>query len=56
MAALTPVKPTPASFYVPVVAAAGGFAGIFVGTAQGATLLGLVAGAALLAGIALLLA
>ena len=56
MAALTPVKPTPASFYVPVVAAAGGFAGIFVGTAQGASLLGLVAGAALLAGIALLLA
>lgn len=56
MAALTPVKPTPASFYVPVVAAAGGFAGIFVGAAQGATLLGLVAGAAFLAGIALLLA
>ena len=52
MAALTPISRTPVSFYVPVVAAAGAIAGLFVGTAQGSTLLGILIGAALLAGIA----
>ena len=36
-------------FHVPVSAAAGAFAGIFVGAAQGSTLLGLVGGAVVLA-------
>ncbi len=49
MAALTPISRKPVSFYVPVVAAAGGFAGLFVGTAQGSGLLGIVIGAVLLA-------
>ena len=53
MAALTPISRTPATFYVPVVAAAGAFAGLFIGTAQGSGLLGIVAGAALLAILAL---
>jgi putative spermidine/putrescine transport system permease protein len=56
MAALTPVKPTPPSFYVPVVGAAGAIAGIFVGTAQGSTLLGFVLGALLMAAVAFVLA
>jgi len=54
MAALTPVSRTQPSFYVPVVAAAGAFAGILVGTSQGSTLIGLIVGAALLAVIALI--
>ncbi len=54
MAALTPIARKPASLVVPTVAAAGAFAGIFVGTAQGSTLLGLFVGAALLAVIALI--
>ena len=53
MAALTPISRTPVTFYVPVVAAAGAFAGLFIGTAQGSGLLGIVAGAALLAVLAL---
>lgn len=53
MVALTPVSRTPARFYVPVVAAAGAFAGLFVGTAQGSGLLGILLGALILAGIAL---
>ncbi len=53
MAALTPISRTPATFYVPVVAAAGALAGLFIGTAQGSGLLGIVAGAALLAILAL---
>ena len=53
MAALTPISRTPVTFYVPVVAAAGAFAGLFIGTAQGSGLLGIVAGAALLAILAL---
>jgi putative spermidine/putrescine transport system permease protein len=48
MTALTPVSRTPASFYVPVVAAAGAFVGLFVGTAQGSSLLGIVLGAVLM--------
>lgn len=52
MAALTPISRTPVSFYVPVVAAAGAVAGLFVGTAQGNTLLGIVLGAAVMAAIA----
>jgi len=49
VAALTPISRTPVSFYVPVVAAAGAFAGLFVGTAQGSGLLGILGGAALTA-------
>jgi len=52
MAALTPISRTPVSFYVPVVAAAGAVAGLLVGTAQGASLLGVVLGAVLLAAAA----
>nr|WP_212769911.1 ABC transporter permease [Thalassovita mangrovi] len=49
---MTPISRKPVSFYVPVVAAAGGIAGLFVGTAQGSGLLGIVIGAALLAVLA----
>ena len=52
MTALTPISRTPVSFYVPVVAAAGAFAGLLVGTSQGSSLLGIVIGAALLAVVA----
>lgn len=52
MAALTPISRTPVSFYVPVVAAAGAFAGLLVGTAQGSSIIGILVGAALLAAIA----
>ncbi|MFK7878923.1 ABC transporter permease [Roseobacter sp.] len=52
MAALTPISRTPVSFYVPVVAAAGAVAGLLVGTAQGSSLLGIVAGAILIGGLA----
>ena len=45
MVALTPISRTPVSFYVPVVALAGAVAGLFVGTAQGSGLLGVVIGA-----------
>jgi len=48
---LTHVEKKALSFTLPVLAAAGGFAGIFVGTAQGSTLLGILAGAALLAAL-----
>ncbi|MFK7761943.1 MAG: ABC transporter permease [Roseobacter sp.] len=49
MVALTPVERTEPSFYVPVVAAFGALAGLFVGTAQGSSLLGILIGAALMA-------
>ncbi len=52
MAALTPVTRTAPSFYVPVVAAFGALAGLFVGTAQGSGLLGIVLGALVLAALA----
>ncbi|WP_424988576.1 ABC transporter permease [Microbulbifer sp. S227A] len=52
MAALTPISRTPVSFYVPVVALTGGFAGLLVGTAQDNSLLGIVIGAALMAAVA----
>mgnify|MGYP001942433079 CR=1 FL=1 len=55
MAALTPVSRTPVSFYVPVVGLFGALAGLFVGTAQGSTLGGIVLGAAIMALIALIL-
>ncbi|EEX16531.1 binding-protein-dependent transport systems inner membrane component [Citreicella sp. SE45] len=50
---LTPAGKKPLSFTLPVVAAAGAFAGIFIGAANGSVLLGLVAGAILLAIIGL---
>jgi putative spermidine/putrescine transport system permease protein len=49
--ALTPVEPKPYSFVGPTVAAAGAFAGLLVGTSQGSGLIGLVAGAALMAAL-----
>ena len=49
MATLTPVTRSEPNFYVPVVAAFGAIAGLFVGTAQGSGLVGIVIGAALLA-------
>ncbi|NNE54001.1 MAG: ABC transporter permease [Sulfitobacter sp.] len=52
MTALTPISRTPVSFYVPVVAAAGALAGLFVGTAQGSTILGVLLGAILMGAIA----
>tara|TARA_R110002110_G_scaffold6407_26_gene31967 strand:+ start:99 stop:1277 length:1179 start_codon:yes stop_codon:yes gene_type:complete len=55
MVALTPISRTPVSFYVPVVAAAGAVAGLFVGTAQGSSLLGVVLGAVIMAAIAFLM-
>ncbi len=51
MAVETQAIRQPLSFSVPAVAAAGGFAGIFVGTAQGSALLGIFLGAILLAGL-----
>jgi putative spermidine/putrescine transport system permease protein len=55
MAALTPVKRTAPSFYISVVAAAGAFLGLFVGTAQGSGLLGILAGAVLMGALAFVL-
>ncbi|WP_375229516.1 ABC transporter permease [Roseobacter sp. S98] len=55
MVALTPVSRTEPSFYVPVVAAFGAFGGLFVGTAQGSGLLGIVLGAVLMAAAAFVL-
>lgn len=52
MTALTPISRKPMSFYLPVVAAAGAFAGLFIGTSQGSAGLGVVAGALVLAGFA----
>ena len=49
---LSEIRKMPVSFYVAVAAAAGGFAGIFVGAAQGSMLLGIIVGAALLAALA----
>ncbi len=49
---LTDIQKKPLSFTLPVVGAAGAFAGLFVGTAQGSGLLGIVIGAIVLAGLA----
>ncbi len=51
---LTPTYKQPMSFTLPVVAAAGGLAGLFIGTAQGSGLLGVVLGALLMAALAAL--
>ncbi len=53
-AVLTPIEKKPLGFTMAVLAAAGGFAGIFVGAAQGSTPLGIIGGAVLMAGIAFL--
>ena len=52
MAITTTVPRRPASFYVPVTAAFGALAGLFVGTAQGSGPLGIVVGALLIGAIA----
>ncbi|WP_428927183.1 ABC transporter permease [Marinibacterium sp. SX1] len=44
MATLTPISRTPVNFYVPVVAAFGALLGLFIGTAQGSGILGVIAG------------
>jgi len=49
---LTPISKTPVSFYVPMVAAAGAFAGLLVGNAQGSAFGGIVGGAAITGGLA----
>ena len=55
MVALTPISRTAPNFYIPVVAAFGAFAGLFVGTAQGSGFFGLIGGALLMAAIAFVL-
>ena len=55
MVALTPISRKPVGFYVPVVAAAGAFAGLFVGTAQGSGLLGILIGALSMGALAFVL-
>ena len=52
MAALTPISRKPMSMVLPTVAAAGALMGLFVGTANGSGLLGIIIGAAALAAIA----
>ncbi|MEV8465853.1 ABC transporter permease [Fluviibacterium sp. DFM31] len=52
MATIIDLKPQPFSFVGPIVGAFGALAGLFVGTAQGSGLLGVVLGAALMAGMA----
>ncbi len=49
MATFTIISRTPVTFYAPVCAAFGAFAGLFVGTAQGSGLLGVIGGAVLMA-------
>jgi putative spermidine/putrescine transport system permease protein len=51
-AILTPIEKKPIGFTAGVLALAGAFAGLFIGTAQGSGLLGVVAGAILMAGLA----
>ncbi|EPX85815.1 ABC transporter permease [Salipiger mucosus] len=48
---LTPIAKKPASFTLPVLAGAGAFAGIFVGAANGSVLIGILAGAIIMAAI-----
>lgn len=52
MSTFATAQRTPARFYVSVTAAAGALAGMFIGTSQGNTLLGILIGAAVLAIIA----
>ncbi|CUH41309.1 ABC transporter permease [Ruegeria atlantica] len=52
MAALTPISRKPLSVVLPAVAIAGGFLGMFVGAGQDNVLLGILIGAALMAGLA----
>lgn len=54
MAALTPISRKPLSLVLPCVAGAGALVGLFFGTANGSGLLGIVIGAALVAGLAYL--
>ncbi|MGC1495993.1 MAG: ABC transporter permease [Sulfitobacter sp.] len=55
MAALTPISRKPVNFYVPVVAAFGGLAGLFVGTAQGSGMFGILIGAVVMGAVAYVL-
>ncbi|WP_339761671.1 ABC transporter permease [uncultured Sulfitobacter sp.] len=55
MVALTPISRKPVSFYVPVAAAAGAIAGLFVGTANGSGFLGVIIGAIIAGALAFLL-
>lgn len=55
MATLTPISRTPVTFYLAVVAAFGAFAGLLVGTAQGSGFIGMIVGAAIMAGLAYVL-
>ncbi|MGX0875496.1 putative spermidine/putrescine transport system permease protein [Roseovarius sp. MBR-154] len=48
---LTPIEKKPLSFALPMIGAAGGFAGLFVGTAHGSTLMGILIGALALAAL-----
>ncbi|MFP7570917.1 ABC transporter permease [Marivita sp. S2033] len=51
-AILTPIEKKPIGFTVGVLAAAGAVAGLFIGTAQGSGIMGIVIGAALMAALA----
>ncbi|MCA8883765.1 MAG: ABC transporter permease [Rhodobacteraceae bacterium] len=51
MATLIETRPQPFSFVGPILAASGAFLGLFVGTAQGAGLMGMVIGAAVMAAL-----
>ncbi len=52
MSALTPISRKPMSLVLPTTGAAGGLLGMFVGTANGSGLLGIIIGALLVAGTA----
>lgn len=49
---LEPVTPQPPSFVAPIVAASGALAGLFVGTSQGSSIIGILVGAAFLGALA----
>ena len=53
MAALTPISRKPMSLVLPTVGAAGGLLGLFVGTANGSGLIGVLVGAALVVAMAM---
>ncbi|MEM7615006.1 MAG: ABC transporter permease, partial [Pseudomonadota bacterium] len=50
--AITALKPQGPEFVVPIVAAFGAFAGLFIGTSQGSGLLGILGGAVVMGAIA----